>query len=65
MPRPLTPVQVLSVLISRMEERADCFERVRLDGYNLTILELRRFAKMIRNARDYLQQGPEQSQPKK
>ena len=54
MPRDLTPVQVLTILIERLERRAECLEGVKLREYRMVIYELRNFAKMIRAARDYL-----------
>jgi hypothetical protein len=55
-PRELTPVQVLTVLLQRLEKRADTLEAVRLPGFNAAVCELRNFAKMVRAARDYLAQ---------
>ena len=54
MPRDLTPVQVLTVLLRRLEERAECLEGVKLKEYRMVIYELRNFARMVRAARDYL-----------
>ena len=54
MPRDLTPVQVLTVLIERLEKRAECLEGVKLKEYRMVIYELRNFARMVRAARDYL-----------
>ena len=55
MPRPLTPVQVLIVIARRLEQRAAVLERVDLKGYEITILELKNFAAMVRRAIDYTQ----------
>lgn len=54
----LSPVQVLDILAKRMDDRADCLERVNMpDGYAVTIAELRNFATMVRRARAYLTEG--------
>ena len=53
-PRDLTPVQVLSILIQRMEKSANAWEGVRLSEYELAVGELRRYADMLRRAREYL-----------
>ena len=53
--RPLTPVQVLIVIARRLEQRADVLERVGLKEYEITILELKNFAAMVRRAIDYTQ----------
>ena len=37
MPRDLTPVQVLTVLLQRLEKRAECLEGVRLNEYRMVI----------------------------
>jgi hypothetical protein len=47
-------VQVLTVLLQRLEKPADTLEAVRLPGYDGAIYKLRNFAKMVRAARDYL-----------
>ena len=52
--RNLTPVEVLAILAKRLEDRAAALERVRLDGYSVTIEELRRFAGMVRKAQQYV-----------
>ena len=54
MPRDLTPVQVLTILLDRLEKRAECLEGVKLKEYGMVIYELRNLARMIRAARDYL-----------
>ena len=56
----LSAVQVLTIIAERLQKRADALEGVRLEGYSVTIEELRRFAEMVRNARNYLEQqtGP-------
>ena len=54
MPRELTPVEVLTILLQRLEKRAECLEGVKLKEYRMVIYELRNFARMIRAARDYL-----------
>ena len=54
MPRELTPVEVLTVLLQRLEKRAECLEGVKLKEYNMVLYELRNFAKMVRAARDDL-----------
>ncbi|HEY4008553.1 MAG TPA: hypothetical protein VGM11_00255 [Acidobacteriaceae bacterium] len=51
--RRLTPVQVLSVIAMRLERRARALEGVGLQGYEVTILELRNFAAMVRRAIEY------------
>jgi hypothetical protein len=53
--RPLTPVQVLIVIARRLEQRAAVLERVGLKEYEITILELKNFAAMVRRAIDYTQ----------
>ncbi len=53
--RPLTPVQVLLVIARRLEQRAAVLERVGLKDYEITILELKNFAAMVRRAIDYTQ----------
>ena len=53
--RPLTPVQVLLVIARRLEQRAAVLERVGLKEYEITILELKNFAAMVRRAIDYTQ----------
>ena len=52
--RDIDPVQVLSILIRRLETRADALEGVRMPAYDMTVHELRRFAEMAKNARKYL-----------
>jgi hypothetical protein len=52
--RNLNPIQVLTVLIRRMEERANTLEIVSRDSYSMTADELRKFARMTRKAREYL-----------
>ena len=54
MPRELTPVQVLTVLLQRLEQRAECLEGVKLKEYRMMVYELRNFARMLSAARDYL-----------
>ena len=51
--RPMTPVQVLTVIARRLETRANHLERVRPKEYEVTILELRNFAAMVRRAIEY------------
>lgn len=52
--RKLTPRDVLAILAERMEKRASALEGVKMEGYNAAVDELRRFAEMIRKARQYL-----------
>lgn len=52
----LSPVQVLGILIERIEKRATVLEGVRLEAFDFTILELRNFARMLHNAKTYLQE---------
>lgn len=54
MPRDLTPVQVLSILIQRMERSASAWEAVTLQEYQLAAREVQRYANMLRRAREYL-----------
>jgi hypothetical protein len=54
MPRPLSPVDVLTILIQRMEKTASAYEQVRLRDYEMAVIELRRYAEMARKAREYL-----------
>lgn len=51
---PLTPVQVLTVLIERIEKRADVLSNVRMTEYNVAIAELKNIAITLKKARDYL-----------
>jgi hypothetical protein len=51
--RRFTPVQVLTVIARRLEQRAHTLERVGLREYEITILELREFAAMVRRAIEY------------
>ena len=51
--RPLTPTQVLTIIARRLEQRAHTLERVQLKEYEVTILELRNFAAMVRRAIEY------------
>jgi hypothetical protein len=53
--RDLTPVQVLTIILQRLEKRANALEGVRLESFNMTVDELRRFAQMVKSAREYLQ----------
>ena len=46
--------QVFAILIDRVRRRADALERVRLDGFNQAVEELRRFAEMLERARSYV-----------
>ena len=48
-------VDVLTVILQRLEKRAEVLEAVRLPGMEGTTSELKNFARMVRNARDYLQ----------
>lgn len=52
--RRLTPVQVLTVIAMRLEQRANMLERVQLKEYEITILELKEFAAMVRRAIEYV-----------
>ena len=52
--RDLTPVQVLTIILQRLEKRANALEGVRLESFNMTVDELRRFAQMVRERADYL-----------
>ena len=52
--RDIDSVQVLTMLIDRLEKRATALEGVRMPAYNVTAHELRRFAEMAKNAREYL-----------
>ena len=54
MPRDLDPVQVLTIIIQRLEKRADCLEGVRMGVYDVAAGELRNFARIVKAARDYL-----------
>jgi hypothetical protein len=54
MPRELTPVESLTIILQRLEKRADILEGVRMEPYTVAAYELRNFAKMVRAARDYL-----------
>ena len=54
--RTLTPAQVLSILLERMDKRANALEGVKMEGYNMAVIELRRFASMLKSARDYVDQ---------
>ncbi len=56
--RDIDPVQVLSILIRRLESRADALEGVRMPSYDMTVHELRRFAQMAKNERKYLLSKP-------
>jgi hypothetical protein len=47
-------VEVLTVLLQRLEKRADCLEGVRLKQFDMVVYELRNFARTVRAARDYL-----------
>lgn len=53
-PRELTAVQVLTVILQRLEKRATCLEAVQLSEYTLVARELRHFARMVQAARNYL-----------
>jgi hypothetical protein len=53
--RDLTLVQVLTIILQRLEKRAKALEGVRLESFNMTVGELRRFAQMVKSAREYLQ----------
>lgn len=55
MARQLTPVEVLDVLIARLEKRAETLDAVRLLDYRIAQLELLSFARMLKNARAYLE----------
>ncbi len=55
--RKLSPVDVLTIIILRLEKRADCLEGVRMPSYEATAYELRRFAEMMKNAREYLRRA--------
>ena len=44
--RDLTPVQVLTIILQRLEKRANALEGVSLESFNMTVDELRRFAQM-------------------
>ncbi len=49
------PIQVLDILASRLQKKADRYERVNIPGgYGVATVELRRYAKMIRTAQEYL-----------
>ena len=52
--RDMGPIQVLTILIRRLETRAAALEGVRMPEYDVTAHELRKFAEMARNARKYL-----------
>lgn len=54
MPRELNPVETLTVILQRMEKRADVLEGVGMQTYKVAAYELRNFAKMVKAARDYL-----------
>ncbi len=44
----LTPVQVLTIILQRLEKRANALGGVSLESFNMTVDELRRFAQMVR-----------------
>ncbi len=48
------PRDVLAILAERMEKRATTLEGVKMEAYSTAVDELRRFADMIRKAREYL-----------
>jgi hypothetical protein len=50
----LTPEQVLDILAERMEKRANVLAQTRIVDYEIAVIELRRFAAMIREARKHL-----------
>ena len=52
--RVLDPVQVLSIVIGRMEQRASALEGVHMQGYEQTAMELRKFSEMLKRARSYV-----------
>lgn len=51
--RQLTPIQVLTVLAMRLEQRARALEGAAPKQYEVTILELKNFAAMVRRAMEY------------
>ena len=54
--RELTPAQVLTILATRLQKRAEQLERVNLPDNAPLIYELNRFATMAYKARDYVEQ---------
>ena len=57
----LTAVQVLSILLERLEKRIEVLTMVNLRGHDASIWELRQFAKMLRKARDYMAEREDRS----
>ncbi len=53
--RDMNAVQVLTIIIDRLERRADALEGVRMPAFDVTIQELRKFADMMKRARIYLE----------
>jgi hypothetical protein len=58
-PRKLTPVQVLERLLTRLEERMEAPQRVKLDGFQMVISELEVEQDYLRRAMRYLEEGSE------
>lgn len=54
MEKNLSPEAVLEILARRMEKRAAVLTAVRQQGLDGTIHELRHFANMMKNARQFL-----------
>jgi hypothetical protein len=54
--RKLTPIQVLERLLTRLEKRMDGLQRVKLDGFQMVIVELEVEQDYLRRAKRYLEE---------
>jgi hypothetical protein len=54
--RKLTPIEVLQRLQQRLEKRMESLQRVKLDGFQVVILELETELDYLRRAARYLEE---------